>query len=92
MKQESAEAIALQALAWLAGEGDLLTVFFNATGSSPDDVKSRAQDPVFLGFVLDFILMDDAWVAGFCDAEHHSYDILARARVALPGGNLPHWT
>ena len=92
MKRESAETLALEALAWLAGNAELMPLFFNATGTSADDVKDRAEDPVFLGSVLDFILMDDAWIMAFCDAAGHPYDRPMTARGSLPGGDLPHWT
>jgi hypothetical protein len=36
--------------------------------------------------VLDFLLMDDAWVVAFCDAAGLPYEAPMRARAALPGG------
>jgi len=92
MKQESAEVIAIQALGWLAGNDELLPVFLGSTGASAQDIAARAGEPEFLGSVLDFLLMDDAWVVGFCDAAGVAYDRVAPARMALPGGNLPNWT
>ncbi|PZR00233.1 MAG: DUF3572 domain-containing protein [Cereibacter sphaeroides] len=90
-KQESAETLALQALAWLAENDDLLPVFLDASGASVADLAAGASDPVFLGAVLDFLMNDDVWVVGFCDATGHSYDAPMRARAEL-GGGLPHWT
>ena len=79
-----AETIALQALGWLVGNDDLLPVFLGATGA--------AHDPEFLGSVLDFIMMDDAWVIEFCDTHSLPYERLAEARGMLPGGEMVHWT
>lgn len=90
--QESAEALALQALGWLAGQDDLMPVFIGATGASEADIKAQAADPVFLGAVLDFLMMDDAWVISFCDTENLPYDGIMAARAALPGGAEMHWT
>lgn len=90
--RETAETIALQALAWLAGNEDLLPTFMGATGTGVDDLRQRAADPDFLASVLDFILMDDAWVTGFCDAQRLPYDALLQARQSLPGGQQMHWT
>jgi len=42
--------------------------------------------------VLDFLLMDDAWVMGFCEAEGLKYDQPMYARAALPGGEQVNWT
>ncbi|WP_246831371.1 DUF3572 domain-containing protein [Pseudotabrizicola formosa] len=91
-QQESAETLALQALAWLAGHEDLLPVFLGSTGISADTLRSRATEPEFLGSVLDFLLTDDAWIMAFCDATGLRYDAPMRARAALPGGEALHWT
>lgn len=90
--QESAETLALQALTWLAGNEDLLPVFMGSTGLSPDELAARAAEPEFLGSVLDFLLMDDAWIVAFCDATGLRYDAPMLARAALPGGESLHWT
>ncbi|MFV2052091.1 DUF3572 domain-containing protein [Aliiroseovarius sp. YM-037] len=92
MSQESAETLALQALAWLVGNEDLLPVFLGATGASEADVKVQATEPEFLGSVLDFITMDDAWVTAFCDTVGQPYDMPMIARQCLPGGGQVHWT
>lgn len=89
---ERAETIALQALAWLIGNDELLPVFLGSTGTSEADVRSRAQDPEFLGSVLDFLMMDDAWVVALCDANGLSYEEPMSARVMLPGGDQVNWT
>ncbi len=91
-QREQAEQIALRALAWLVGNQDLLPVFMGATGAGAEDLKARAAEPEFLGSVLDFLTMDDAWVMGFCDAEGLEYTAPMRARAALPGGQVPDWT
>ena len=92
MQRNSAEALAAEVLSWMASDRDLLSVFLGSTGSSVDELRAYAQEPEFLAGVLDFILMDDAWVAGFCDSAGHSYDIPMRARAALPGGGEVNWT
>lgn len=92
MKQESAETLALHALGWLAANDDLFPVFLNATGASASDVAARAGEAEFLGSVLDFLLMDDAWVMAFCDAQGIAYTLPMQARAALPGGAQTHWT
>lgn len=90
--RESAEVIGLQALAWLATNDDLLPTFLGSTGTSEGDLRARAGDPQFLGAVLDFLMMDDAWVVGFCDAHTIPYERIMAARAALPGGEQVHWT
>jgi len=92
MKRDAAETIALQALAWLAGNDALFPVFLGSTGASVAEVAAAAGRPDFLGGVLDFLLMDDAWVTAFCDAEGIAYTVPMQARAALPGGQVEHWT
>lgn len=92
MGRDSAEVVGLKALAWMAGNEELLPVFLGATGASEADVRSGATDPAFLGALLDFIMMDDSWVTEFCDSHAMSYDQPMRARAALPGGEQVHWT
>lgn len=92
MQPDQAETVAAKALAWLAGTDDLLATFLGSTGASVEDLRARAAEPEFLGSVLDFLVMDDAWVVGFCDAAGLPYDSVMRARAALPGGGEMHWT
>lgn len=92
LSADSAETLALQALAWLVGQDDLLPVFLGASGASESDIRDRAQDPEFLGSVLDFLIMDDAWVIAFCDTQTIAYDTPMQARALLPGGDQVHWT
>ncbi|AXI42985.1 DUF3572 domain-containing protein [Sulfitobacter sp. SK011] len=90
--RDSAETLALQALGWLASNDDLLPTFLASTGASENDLRSRAADPVFLGAVLDFLMMDDAWVIAFCDGILLPYDRIMQARAVLPGGDEVNWT
>lgn len=92
MTPESAQNLAVQALTWILSTDDLAGVFMGATGASVQDMRTQAADPAFLGSVLDFLLMDDAWVTGFCDAAGFKYEDPMRARQMLPGGDLPNWT
>ena len=87
-----AETVALKALAWVLGPGELAEVFMGATGLGPQDLAQRADAPEVLAAVLDFVLMDDAWVLALAQSEGLAPEALMRARAALPGGELPHWT
>ncbi|WP_298257608.1 DUF3572 domain-containing protein [uncultured Litoreibacter sp.] len=92
MTPQKAEELALTALRWIAASDDLMGVFLGASGSSIDSVRAQAADPAFLGSVLDFLLMDDAWVTGFCDDNQLDYRQPMMARQFLPGGEVPNWT
>ncbi len=92
MDQKQAEIRALSVLAWLVGNEELLPVFLNATGADETDLRVRAAESEFLGSVLDFLMMDDAWVIEYCDGERLPYETPMRARQSLPGGADVSWT
>ena len=92
LRREPAEILATRALSWLVGNGELLPVFLGSTGATEEDLRRRAADPEFLASVLDFLLMDDAWVQAFCLSADYGYDFPVRARAALPGGAEVNWT
>ena len=43
--RDQAETIAQKALAWLAGNEDLLPQFLGASGLGPDELAARAAEP-----------------------------------------------
>lgn len=92
LTRDRAETVGLQAVAWLAANDELLPVFMGATGASEADFRTGLGDPAFQGAVLDFLLMEDAWVQAFCAAHDLRPDTALRARAALPGGEQVHWT
>ena len=92
MTEAEAERIAIEVLGWMASDDDIIGGFLGVSGASPDDIRKRASDPAFLGFVLDYLLSDDAMVMAFADATNCPADRPFQARSALPGGAVPHWT
>ncbi len=92
MTRDEAETVGLQALAWLAADDELFGSFLGASGASAADAADAAARPEFLGAVLDFVLMEDAWVIAFCTQNGLAYTRPALARAALPGGQAFHWT
>ena len=92
LSQDAAETLALQALAWLAENDDVLQVFMGSTGAGVDDLRERAGDPVFLASVLEFLTMDDQWVVGFCDTHGQDYMAPMMAAQVLQGEGRRHWT
>jgi len=92
VRQAEAEALAVRALGWMAADPDLTGRFLAAAGAGPADLRARAADPEFLGFVLDFLLANEPALIAFARAEGISPELPLRARAALPGGDLPNWT
>ena len=92
MNREAAEALAIEALAWLAKDEAAAGAFLAAAGAAPQDLRARAAEPEFLGFVLDFLLSDEARLIAFCREAGRPFEAPMRARAALPGGDSPDWT
>jgi len=90
--REQAETLGLEALTWIAGQPELAGAFLGASGGTSGDLRDRAGDPEFLGFVLDFLLADETALLAFCADAGMKPDRPMRARAALPGGDLPNWT
>ncbi|MEM1065059.1 MAG: DUF3572 domain-containing protein [Pseudomonadota bacterium] len=89
---DDAETIALQALAWIAEDEDLLPAFLAISGAEAGALREAAGDPGFLGAVLDFVLAEDPRVLAFCEMHGLPPEDPAEARAMLPGGDLMHWT
>ena len=92
MTPEAAETYALQVLGWLVSEAEILPIFMGYSGSSAAAIKARAQDADFLVAVLDFVMLDDAWVLAACQASGLAPEAMQSARQALPGGSMVNWT
>lgn len=92
MNRDSAEILGIQALGWLAANEEYLLRFLNLTGVDASGLRARAQDPEFLGFVLDFLLGDDAVIMAFCADSGAAPETPMQARAMLPGGEMPNWT
>lgn len=91
-KQESAHALALQALAWLAADPEQIGAFLAQSGLSASELRALAAEPEFLASILDFMLADEPLLLAFCKDNGIAPQVPLQARAALPGGDLPHWT
>ncbi|CUH53219.1 DUF3572 domain-containing protein [Shimia marina] len=92
MSQDFAETVALKALGWLVTQDEVVSVFLGATGASVEDLRVRAGDSDFMGSVLEFLTMDDAWVVAFCDANELAFEVPLQAAHQLLGASRAHWT
>lgn len=91
-RQEDAQDLAIRALGWIAGDDEIFAAFLGATGADLAGIRQRAQDPAFLAAVLDFLLMQDEWVLGFCRDTQTPPEQPMQARAILGGGDMRHWT
>lgn len=82
---EQAEALALRALAFLAGDEDRFHRFLLSTGATAEDVRQRAAEPEFLSGVIDHLLTDEALLVAFAEDAALEPSSVAAARYRLPG-------
>jgi len=83
--RDTAEAVALAALGWLAADEDRLHRFLAETGTAPAAVAAQAADADFLAGVLDHLLADETRLLGFVAAEGLPPELPGRLRPLLPG-------
>ena len=81
--REAAEALAVQALSFIAEDPERLGAFLAATGIGPDAIREAARAPGFLGGVLDHMLSDESLLLAFADSAGLDPLSIARARRAL---------
>jgi len=84
--QDAAEAVALQALGFLAGDGDRLSRFLALTGTGPAELRARAGDPVFLAGVLEHLLGDETLLLVFATEAAIPPATVAAAHDVLTAG------
>ena len=87
MNTDSAQALALQMLAFVAGDDDALRRLMAESGLGPNDLATRAADPEFLGCVVDFVLSRENLAAAFCAVAEIRPETAQRARALLPGAS-----
>jgi hypothetical protein len=82
---ERAEALAIDALAWLAGDGERLERFLAASGLDPADLRRAAAAPGFAAGVLDYLCSDEPALIAFADHAQMRPEAVAAAQALLSG-------
>ena len=80
-----AHAIALQFITFIASDEERLDRFSNLSGMTMSDLKNGINDPVFLGFVFDYGLQDEALILSFAATHDIKPETLFTIRQGLPG-------
>lgn len=86
--REVAEIVAVQALAFIAGDPERLGLFLAESGLGPETLRTAAADPNFFASVLDFVMRDDATVKAFASVSQLHPTNIAAAQQALSD---PQW-
>ena len=80
---ESARSLAVGVLAFIAADSDRLNRFLSLTGLGPDNLRTAAADPAFLGSVLDYLVADEKLLVEFAADAGLKPEAVARAHEAL---------
>jgi hypothetical protein len=83
--RENAEALAVQAFTFIAGDPERLGRFLALSGVGPDSIRAAAQDPGFLAGVLDHVAGDEGLLIDFAADIGIEPMEIERARAALGG-------
>jgi hypothetical protein len=84
--QEIAEALAIQAFAFIAEEPERLSRFLATTGIAANEIRRAAREQGFLLGVLEHLLGDEKLLVAFADKAGIDPAAIARAAAALGGG------
>lgn len=90
MNATEAQSLAIEALAWLAQDKDLLPRFLALTGIEASSIREVAREPGFLAGVLQFYLGHEPTLMRFCEETGHEPSSLQQAAALLPGGTGLH--
>lgn len=82
------EVAALTVLAWLAEEPELLSRFLALSGLQMSQIPAMAQEPAFLGGILDFIMGNEPDLLRFSTATGVTPETIADAWHRLSGTGL----
>ena len=81
--QQTAEMLAVQALAFIAEDDSRMSGFVASTGIAVESIRAAAREPNFLAGVLEHILADENLLIAFADNAGIDPAEVARARQAL---------
>ena len=86
LTRERAEGLAIQALAFIADDGERLGRFLAVTGIGPGEIRAAARETGFLAGVLEYMASDERLIAAFAAENSLNPSDIDRSRAALAGG------
>lgn len=86
-RREEAEAVAINALGFVAADPELLPRFLAVTGIEANAIREAAREPGFLAGVLQFILAHEPTLLRFAEETGTPPASVGTALRALPTGD-----
>jgi hypothetical protein len=87
---EAAEHVAIQALTFIANDGERLGRFLAVTGIGPTEIRAAAREPRFLAGVLEHLAGDEKMLLEFAKSADIDPVTVMFALEALGGRNADH--
>jgi Protein of unknown function (DUF3572) len=87
LTEEAAEAVAIDALAYLSNTPDLMQRFLALSGIEASHIRAAASEPHFFAGVLKFFLAHEPSLLALCEATGTPPQSVQAALAALPGGS-----
>ena len=87
MAREAAESLAIQALSFIAGDGERLGRFLAVTGIGPAEIRAASNEPGFLAGVLEYLASDERLITAFAAETEIDPATVDKARHLLGGGD-----
>ena len=84
---EAAQGVAIEALAFIAGDPDLLPRFLSLTGIEASAIRAAAREPGFLAGVLQFVAAHEPTLLAFATHAGLRPEAVAEAIRTLPQGD-----
>jgi hypothetical protein len=85
LNREQAEILALEALAWLAGQPDAIARFLTISGLEASDLRLAVGDSGLQASVLDYLLANESLLLDFCQSASLKPQAVHAARYRLGG-------
>ena len=79
------EAVAIEALSFLAGDPERLARFLSLSGLGPETLRAAAAEPGFLAQVLDHVAGDESLLLAFAATAGLAPEAVAAAHHRLTG-------
>lgn len=89
---QDAESIAIDGLAFIAGNDELLPRFLGLTGIPADQIREAAREKGFLAGVLQFLLAHEPSLLSFCEHSGHAPESVSNAADSLAGDDSRIWS
>src|SRR5436190_20222107 len=84
-QQTAAEALAIAALTFIAGEPERLGRFLAMSGIGPESIRAAAREPQFLLGVLDYLAADELLLIAFAAENTIPPGAVMEARDTIAG-------